>query len=211
MCNADVPPSHFHKICFPLQSWILLCSGVIKSSRSLVCISLLLLLPNLQFHWPPSLSPVWPPSTSNSDCKFDPQRRTRSGWGGWASLSCWDGRFHVETYACEFIQLRKCISFDCILKRSHLPLIPLSPHPPHFEAIATLQVTSISESLSCREKENKSSRNTILGVSYRSSTQISCCCLLLWWLKEWCSALDVGLVIISLPLSLSRPSKLLYV
>lgn len=130
MCSADVPPSHFHKICFPLQSWILLCSGVIKSYRSLVCISLLLLLPNLQFHWPPSLSPVWPPSTSNSDCKFDPQRRTRSGWGEWAPLSCWDCHFHVETYAWEFVQLWKCMSFDCILKRSHLPLIPSPPIRP---------------------------------------------------------------------------------
>ena len=35
MCSTAVSPSHFHKVCFPLWLWILLCLGMIKSHRSL--------------------------------------------------------------------------------------------------------------------------------------------------------------------------------
>lgn len=118
VCSADVSPSHFHRICFPLQSWILLCLEMIKSYRSLVFISLLLLLPNLQFHWPPSLFPVWPPSTDSNDWEFHPRRRIRRGRSGRALCLAGiaffvrhmnENSFSYGTTCCLIVSLRETI------------------------------------------------------------------------------------------------------
>ena len=109
----------------PSPLWILLHLRVIKSHRSLVSIPPLLLLPNLQFHSPPS--PVSPMSTNGSDFKSYPSSYPTNGFSGRKALSYWDCLFR-ETYEWELMHVAvEILTAVCILRRNYLPFFGVFP------------------------------------------------------------------------------------
>ena len=94
-------------------------------SQSLVFIPLLLLLPNLQFHSPPS--PVSPMSTNGSNFRLYTPRCPTSGFSGREALSYQDCLFH-ETYEWELIHAAiDILTVVCVLQRNDFPFSGVIP------------------------------------------------------------------------------------
>lgn len=151
---------------------------MIKSCRSLVFSSLLLLLPNLQFHLPPSPFPVWLTSTKNTDFKFYPHGRTGSGLCGWDGVS----EFFIRITNDNSFSYRSTAFFTFLFSSEKPPAFFVFSH---LRAVSTLQVTSVLANLrpvlhSPIERERKEKK-------FLKHCEV-------WRLKEWSSALDVWLV-----------------